>query len=53
MFDDLGPRLSFFFGKFVMMSSAPVNSTGDAKCASQDQFIHSLIVPYNLDSNLY
>ena len=32
------------------MSFAPGKSVGDARYASQ---IHSFIVPYNLDSNLY
>ena len=56
------------FAKLVMMSSAPANSAGDARYASQDPFIRSLshtrvmwvtiwylIMNYlpNLDSNLY
>ena len=41
------------FAKLVMMSFAPAISVGDARYASQDPFIRRLIVPYNLDSNLY
>ena len=44
---------SLSFAKLVMMSSALAKSAGDARYASQDPFIHSLTVPYNLDSNLY
>ena len=38
------------FAKLVIMSSATAKSAGDARCTSQDPFIHSLIVPHNLDS---
>ena len=31
---------SLSFAKLVMMSSAPAKSTGDARYASQDPFIH-------------
>ena len=41
---------SLSFAKLVMMSSAPAKSAGDARYASQDPFIHLLIVPFNLDS---
>ena len=35
---------SLYFAKLVMMSSAPAKkSAGDARYASQDPFIHSLI----------
>ena len=34
---------SLSFAKLVMMSSAPAKSAGDARYASQDPFIHSLI----------
>ena len=40
------------FAKLVMVSSAPAKSAGDARHASQDPFIHWLIVPLNLDFNL-
>ena len=35
---------SLSFAKMVMMSSAPAKSAGDARYASQDPFIYSLIV---------
>ena len=34
---------SLSFAKLVMLSPAPANSAGDARYASQDPFIHSLI----------
>ena len=41
-FDDLNNRLSLFFAKLVMMSTAPAKSAGDdARYASQDLFIRS------------
>ena len=40
------------FSKLVMTSSAPAKSAGGARYTSQDPLIHSLIVPYNLDSDL-
>ena len=45
---------SFSFAKLVMMSPALAKSVRDARYVSQDPFIQSIIiVPYNLDSNLY
>ena len=44
---------SLSFAKLVMMSSAPAKSAGDARYVSQDPFIQSSTVPYNLHSNLY
>ena len=35
--------VSFSFAKLVMMSSAPAKSAGDARYASQDLFIQSLL----------